>query len=77
MYLDKKFEETRYFSDQSIDVIDHMTLKQNMCGPILYCETPCSKVYKTTGIISVRRKISFSQPEPRQVQLLLFNINFK
>ena len=30
MYSDKKFEEIRYFSDQRNDIIDHMTLKQNI-----------------------------------------------
>ena len=64
MYSDKKFEEIRYFSDQRNDVIDHMTLKQNIFGPILESESPCSKVYKTVEIISVRWEISFLQPEP-------------
>ena len=54
MYSDKKFEEIRYSSDQRNDVIDHMTLKQNIFGPILESESPCSKVYKTVEIISVR-----------------------
>ena len=64
MYSDKKFEEIRYFSDQRNDIIDHMTLKQNIFGPILESEFPCSKVYKTVEIISVRCEISFSQSEP-------------
>ena len=54
MYSDKKFEEIRYCSDQRNDVIDHMTLKQNIFGPILESESPCLKVYKTIEIISVR-----------------------
>ena len=54
MNSDKKFEEIRYFSDQKNDVIDHMTLKQSIFGPILESESPCSKAYKTVEIISVR-----------------------
>ena len=54
MYSDKEFEKIRYFSEQRNDVIDHMTLKQNIFGPFLESESPCSKVYKTVEIISVR-----------------------
>ena len=36
------------------DLIDHVTLKQNFFDPNLESDSPCSKVYKTAEVISVR-----------------------
>ena len=42
------------------DVIDHVTLMQNLFEPILESESPCSKVYKTANIIGYVRNQFFA-----------------